>query len=131
MRLYSGTLKVGDAVWASRRGRRVRVGRLLVVQADRGSDVAQAVAGEIVAVAGWKDAVSGETLSAESDRLQLLSIQAQPAVLSWRVSAEQSSKDPAGPGLASPPRKIRPSTSAPMRKPAKPWSGAWANCIWK
>ncbi|MCQ4167310.1 elongation factor G [Tahibacter harae] len=91
VRLYSGTLKVGDMVWASRRGRRVRVGRLLVVQADRGSDVAQAVAGEIVALAGWKDAASGETLSAETDRLELPSIQAQPAVLSWRLAAEQSS----------------------------------------
>ncbi|SFK83822.1 elongation factor G [Lysobacter sp. cf310] len=87
VRLYSGTLRVGDTVWASRRERALRVGRLVVVQADRGRDVEAAYAGEIVAVQGWKDAVSGETLSAGERKLVLDAIQAQPAVLSWRLSA--------------------------------------------
>lgn len=89
VRLYSGTLRVGDTVWASQRERAVRVGRLVVVQADRGRDVAQAQAGEIVGVIGWKDAVSGETLSDPAQRLQLDRIAAQPAVLSWRLTAAQ------------------------------------------
>ena len=87
IRLYSGRLNVGDTVWASRRQRSVRIARLVVVQADHGDDVDQACAGEIVAVLGWKDAVSGESLSAAGRHLQLASIQAQPAVLSWRLSA--------------------------------------------
>jgi elongation factor G len=82
VRLYSGTLKTGDLVWASRREQPVRVGRLLVMQADRGRDVAQAVAGDIVAVAGWKLAHSGETLSDPARRLALESIEAQAPVLS-------------------------------------------------
>ncbi|MBX9402091.1 elongation factor G [Lysobacter sp. BMK333-48F3] len=91
VRLYSGTLRVGDTVWASRREKALRVGRLQVVQADRGQDVDVAYAGEIVAIAGWKDAVSGETLSDAGRRLALDSIQAQPAVLSWRLTAGKSS----------------------------------------
>ncbi|MGO1073104.1 elongation factor G [Lysobacter sp. CA199] len=87
VRLYSGTLRVGDTLWASRRDKSVRVGRLVVVQANRGHDVDVAYAGEIVAVQGWKDAVSGETLSAVGNRLVLDAIQAQPAVLSWRLTA--------------------------------------------
>ncbi|RDZ27694.1 elongation factor G [Lysobacter silvisoli] len=90
VRLYSGTLRVGDTVWASRRERALRVGRLVVVQADQGRDVDAAYAGEIVAVQGWKDAVSGETLSAPARTLLLDAIQAQPAVLSWRLNAAQS-----------------------------------------
>lgn len=90
VRLYSGTLRVGDTVWASRRGKPQRVGRLVVVQANRGRDVEVAYAGEIVAVQGWKDAVSGETLSDGDRRLVLDAIQAQPAVLSWRLSAAKS-----------------------------------------
>ena len=87
VRLYSGTLRVGDTVWASQRGRTVRVGRLLVMQADRGREVTQAVAGEIVAVAGWKDAIGGETVGAPERRFALDRIEAQPAVLAWRVAA--------------------------------------------
>lgn len=90
VRVYSGSLKVGDTVWTSKREKSVRVGRLVVVQADRGADVERAVAGEIVAVAGWKDAVSGETLSESSNKLVLDTIRAQPAVLSWRLSAEKA-----------------------------------------
>ncbi|QWF15719.1 elongation factor G [Lysobacter capsici] len=91
VRLYSGTLRVGDTVWASRRERAQRVGRLVVVQADHGRDVEVAYAGEIVAIQGWKDAVSGETLSGVERKLVLDTIQAQPAVLSWRLTAGKAS----------------------------------------
>ncbi len=91
VRLYSGTLRVGDTVWASRREKALRVGRLQVVQADRGQDVEAAQAGEIVAIAGWKDAVSGETLGEPGLGLVLDSIQAQPAVLAWRLTAAKAS----------------------------------------
>ncbi|GAB3350605.1 elongation factor G [Lysobacter tyrosinilyticus] len=90
VRVYSGTLRVGDSVWCSRQERARRVGRLAIVQADRTHDVTQAVAGEIVAILGWKDAVSGETLSAPTVPLVLESIRAQPAVLSWRLSAQNA-----------------------------------------
>lgn len=90
VRMYSGTLRVGDTVWCSRQQRARRVGRLAVVQADRTHDVREAVAGEIVAILGWKEAVSGETLSADDARLALDSIRAQPAVLSWRLAAQNA-----------------------------------------
>ncbi len=89
VRVYSGTLRVGDTVWRSRQEGARRIGRLAIVQADRTQDVTQAVAGEIVAILGWKDAVSGETLSASTMPITLETIQAQPAVLSWRLSAHK------------------------------------------
>lgn len=92
VRMYSGTLRVGDMVATSQQPRPRRVGRLAVVQADRVHDIAQAQAGDIVAVLGWKDVASGETLSAPTRPLQLEKIQAQAAVLAWRLSAGNSAE---------------------------------------
>ncbi len=85
VRLYSGTLKVGDNVASSQHAQGRRISRLVRVQADQTQDIAQAVAGDIVAVLGWKDAVSGETLSGRGQPLLLESIQAQAPVLAWRL----------------------------------------------
>jgi elongation factor G len=90
VRVYSGTLRVGDALASSQHAHGRRVSRLVRVQADQTHDIKQAVAGDIVAVLGWKDAVSGETLSAPSRPLLLDTIQAQQAVLAWRLTAEKS-----------------------------------------
>ncbi len=85
VRLYSGTLKVGDNVASSQHPQGRRISRLVRVQADQTQDIGQAVAGDIVAVLGWKDAVSGETLSGRGQPLRLESIQAQAPVLAWRL----------------------------------------------
>jgi elongation factor G len=92
LRVYSGTLKVGASVWCSASDRARRVSRLVLVQADRLLDIKEAVAGEIVAVLGWKDARSGESISAPTAKLLMESIQVQPAVLSWRLHAENASE---------------------------------------
>jgi len=90
VRVYAGTLRVGDVVWSSHRKRVQRVGRLAVVQAARTQDVREALAGEIVAILGWKDAVGGETLSAPDARFSLEAIRVQPAVLALRLSAQNA-----------------------------------------
>jgi len=90
VRVYSGTLRVGDALASSQHAHGRRVSRLVRVQADQTHDIKQAVAGDIVAVLGWKDAVSGETLSEPSRPLLLDAIRAQQAVLAWRLTAEKA-----------------------------------------
>jgi elongation factor G len=90
VRVYSGTLRVGDALASSHHAQGRRVSRLVRVQADQTHDIKQAVAGDIVAVLGWKDAVSGETLSTPSHPLRLDAIRAQNAVLAWRLTAEKA-----------------------------------------
>lgn len=92
VRVYAGTLRVGDTVWTSQARRLRRVGRLAVVQAQRTHDVAQAHAGEIVAILGWKDATSGETLSDGDQRWVLESIRTQPPVLAWRLAAANAAE---------------------------------------
>ncbi|GAB1640108.1 elongation factor G [Krasilnikovia sp. MM14-A1259] len=62
LRVYDGTLRKGDVVWDAVAQRAERVGRILRVQADRHTEVAEARAGDIVAVAGVKAAQAGTTL---------------------------------------------------------------------
>lgn len=90
VRVYAGRLHVGDAVWRSGTDRVQRVGRLAVVRAEDTEAVEVAEAGDIVAIAGWKDVATGETLSDSHRHVRLETIQAQPAVLSWRLSPERS-----------------------------------------
>ncbi|MFJ5773085.1 elongation factor G [Streptomyces sp. NPDC093094] len=64
LRLYSGTLEKGDAVWDAGARRTERIGRILRVRADRHAPLERAVAGDIVAVVGLKSARAGSTLCA-------------------------------------------------------------------
>ncbi|GAA3454522.1 elongation factor G [Dactylosporangium matsuzakiense] len=61
-RVYAGTLRKGAEVRESNADAKERVARILHVQADRYTDVEQAVAGDIVALIGLRNARVGETL---------------------------------------------------------------------
>ncbi|WP_443747169.1 elongation factor G [Asticcacaulis solisilvae] len=63
VRVYSGRIAPGDAVCLSDTGRSERVGRALRVQAGSETEVAEAVAGDVVALVGLKSARAGMTLS--------------------------------------------------------------------
>ncbi|MDX3577058.1 elongation factor G [Streptomyces sp. FL07-04A] len=71
LRVYSGTIEKGDAVWESGTRRTERIGRILRVQADRHAQLERAVAGDIVAVVGLKAARAGSTLCAPEAPLVL------------------------------------------------------------
>jgi len=61
-RVYSGTLKQGQMVTNSTKGKRERIGRLLRMYADHREDVTEVRAGDIVAALGFKDTFTGDTL---------------------------------------------------------------------
>jgi elongation factor G len=61
-RVYSGTLSQGQMVTNSTKGKRERIGRLLLMYADHREDVTEARAGDIAAVLGFKDTFTGDTL---------------------------------------------------------------------
>jgi elongation factor G len=62
-RIYSGTLTSGSGVINSTRERRERIGRMLLMHANNREDIKEAYAGDIVALAGLKEARTGDTLS--------------------------------------------------------------------
>jgi elongation factor G len=61
-RIYSGTLTSGSGVINSTRERRERIGRMLLMHANNREDIKEAYAGDILALAGLKEARTGDTL---------------------------------------------------------------------
>ncbi len=61
-RVYSGFVKSGTTVLNSTKGKKERVGRMLLMHANNREDVKEAYSGDIVALAGLKDTRTGDTL---------------------------------------------------------------------
>jgi elongation factor G len=62
LRVYSGTLESGSAVYNSTQDRKERVGRLLRMHANKKEEIEAIAAGDIVAAIGLKFATTGDTL---------------------------------------------------------------------
>ncbi|ELU17203.1 hypothetical protein CAPTEDRAFT_133342 [Capitella teleta] len=62
IRLYNGTLTSGSTVYNISRKSSEKVSRLLQVSADDMKDINQAESGHIVAVAGFKETITGDTI---------------------------------------------------------------------
>lgn len=90
VRVYSGTIEKGDAVWDASARRTERIGRILRVQADRHAHVDRAVAGDIVAVVGLKSARAGSTLCAPGAPIVLEPPGVAEPVVSVAVEARSS-----------------------------------------
>ena len=90
LRVYSGTIEKGDAVWDAGVRRTERIGRILRVQADRHAHVDRAVAGDIVAVVGLKSARAGSTLCAPGAPIVLEPPGVAEPVVSVAVEARRS-----------------------------------------
>jgi elongation factor G len=71
VRVYSGVLETGSYVWNSGKKQKERIGRLLEMHANDRTDIKAARAGDIVAVAGLKATITGETLCAEKSPIVL------------------------------------------------------------
>lgn len=64
-RIYSGVLKSGSYVFNSSKGKRERIGRIVLMHADKREEIEEAYAGSIVAIVGLKLTGTGDTLCAE------------------------------------------------------------------
>ena len=63
IRVYSGVLTSGDTVYTSMKGKKERIGRLLQMHANEREEIKEVRAGDIAAVVGLRDVVTGETIS--------------------------------------------------------------------
>jgi len=61
-RIYSGVLKKGDQMLNATKGKRERVGRMMMMHAINREEIDEAYAGDIIALAGLKDTTTGDTL---------------------------------------------------------------------
>ena len=90
MRVYSGSATVGDQVLNANNGKRERLGRIMLMHADKREDVKEIHAGDIVAVAGFKDVITGHTLCDRKKPVALESMTFPAPVIS--VAIEPDSK---------------------------------------
>ncbi|MEU3846207.1 elongation factor G [Micrococcus terreus] len=91
VRAYSGTLKPGDQVLNSTKGKKERIGKLFQMHANKENPVEEVVAGHIYAVIGLKDTTTGDTLCSIADPIILESMSFPDPVIS--VAIEPNSKN--------------------------------------
>ena len=71
IRIYSGVMTAGSYVYNSVKDKKERVGRMLLMHANKRDDIKEAYAGDIIALAGLKDTTTGDTLCDEAHPIVL------------------------------------------------------------
>lgn len=90
IRVYSGVLNSGDAVYNPVKGKRERVGRMVQMHANAREEIKEVRAGDIAALIGLKDVTTGETLCDQNNRITLERMEFPDPVIS--VAVEPKSK---------------------------------------
>jgi len=85
VRVYSGTLKAGSEVYNTTKGKSERIGRLLLMHADKREGLEEGFAGEIVACIGLKESTTGDTLCDSNHIISLSPIQFSEPVISLSI----------------------------------------------
>ncbi len=85
VRIYSGKLESGSYAYNSTKGVKERVGRLLLMHANQREEIKEAFAGEIVAVVGFKDTITGDSICDENKPIVLEKITFPEPVISLAI----------------------------------------------
>ena len=90
LRLYSGTLKAGETIWNSTQQKKQRIGRLLRMHSNRQESIDEAMAGDIVAVAGLAETKTGDTICHKENEIFLESMDFPAPVISISIKPESN-----------------------------------------
>jgi elongation factor G len=85
IRVYSGVVEAGERVLNANRDRKQRLGRLLLMHANKRQELEEVCAGDIAAVVGLKSIATGETLCDPKHPILLESLQFPEPVLSIAI----------------------------------------------
>ncbi len=101
VRIYSGCLESGTYALNSTKDKRERIARIVQMHANQRENIESAFAGDIVAVAGLNDTVTGDTLCDPEHPILLEAIQFPTPVVSLSIEPKsRSDQDKLGRGLA-------------------------------
>ena len=89
-RIYSGVLESGQSIMNTVTGKRERVGRMLLMHADNREEIKEARSGDIIALVGFKDTTTGDTLSDPTDQVVLERMEFPDPVI--EIAVEPKSK---------------------------------------
>jgi elongation factor G len=84
-RIYSGSLKSGDSVFNSIKGKKERIGRLVKMHANKREEIQEVFAGDIFAAVGLKYTTTGDTICSEKEPIILESMQFPDPVISIAI----------------------------------------------
>ena len=90
-RVYSGKLVAGSYVYNSITGKNERVGRLIRMHSNQREEIPEVGAGDIAAIVGLKDTITGHTLCDEKHPIQLESMEFPEPVI--QLAIEPKTKD--------------------------------------
>lgn len=85
IRVYSGVLRSGDAVYNSVKQKRERIGRMVQMHANNREEIKEVLAGDIAAVVGMKYVTTGDTLCDMKDVVVLERMEFPEPVISVAV----------------------------------------------
>jgi elongation factor G len=84
-RVYSGMLAIGDSIYNATKMKRERIGRIVQMHADSREEVKVVFAGDIAAIIGLKDVVTGDTFCSGDDLIILEKIEFPEPVISIAI----------------------------------------------
>ncbi|MDD7972147.1 elongation factor G [Roseinatronobacter alkalisoli] len=70
-RVYSGVISKGDQILNSTKGKKERVGRMMMMHSNAREEIDWAAAGDIIALAGLKETTTGDTLCSQQSPVVL------------------------------------------------------------
>ncbi|TMO64153.1 elongation factor G [Pseudoalteromonas aurantia] len=84
-RVYSGTIKQGDAVYNPIKGKKERLGRIVQMHANSREEIKEVRAGDIAAAIGLKDVTTGDTICSQEAVITLERMEFPEPVISVAV----------------------------------------------
>src|SRR4029450_10011412 len=101
IRVYSGVLTSGSAVYNATKGKTERVGRLLKMHANKREEIKEVYAGDIAAAVGLKQVSTGDTLCDDKKPVVLESMDFPEPVISLAIEPKtKGDQEKLGQGLA-------------------------------
>jgi elongation factor G len=85
IRVYSGVLSAGSYVYNSTKNAKERIGRLLKMHANKREEIKEIRAGDIAAIVGLKNTLTGDTLCDENNPIILESIEFPEPVIAVAI----------------------------------------------
>ena len=93
IRIYSGQLKTGQTVFNGFKSKKERVNKIVRMYANKREELDKASAGDIVAVCGLKETMTGETLSTTSHPILFDLMKFPQTVISMAIEAKTTSDE--------------------------------------
>ncbi|MDD2480625.1 MAG: elongation factor G [Lutispora sp.] len=100
-RVYSGKIEAGSYLYNSTKGKRERIGRIVLMHANHREEVKVAYTGDIAAAVGLKDTTTGDTLCLENSPVILEAMQFPEPVINVAIEPKtKAGQDKMGIALA-------------------------------